>query len=261
MRVYISTDLEGCSGITLFAQTRDPVSPLYPESRRLLMGDINAAVEGAVEGGATRIWVVDGHGNPMNVVPELMHPAAEYLCGRGFPATWGLEAGFDCAFFVGYHAMNRTPDGVLCHTQSSRSEARYWYHGQEYGEIGQSAMIAGHFDIPVTLVTGDVAACREACQFLGAEVVTVAVKEGYGRECCRMLAPVRAHELIREAAREALKRVNRCRPYKVQVPLPGRMECLAELLPDAPTPDNLDELPRVVREKVFSDQLHIYDFS
>jgi hypothetical protein len=76
-----------------------------------------------------------------------------------------------------------------------------------------------------------------------------------------MIAPVRAHELIREGAREALQRAGRCRPFTVELPMPGRFECLEELLPDGPTPANLDELPRVVREKTFTDQLHIYDFS
>ena len=260
MRVYINTDLEGCSGITLFDQTRDSRGPRYAESCRLLMGDLNAAVTGAVEGGATEVWVLDGHGNPLNVVPELMHPAAEWICGRGFPAGWGLDEGFACAFLVGYHAMARTPDGVLCHTQSSRSDARYWYHGREFGEIGQEAMILGHFGIPIALVTGDVAACREAREFLGEEIVTVAVKEGYSRECCRMMAPAKAHELIRAGAKDAMQRISRCRPLKMDLPMPGRCEYLEELLPDGPTPANLDELLRVVKEKTFDDQLGICSF-
>lgn len=261
MRIYLCTDLEGCSGITLFDQTREPQSPYYPESRRLLMGDINAAVEGALSAGATEIVVLDGHGNPLNVVPEMMHPAAEYICGRGFPSGWGLDESFGCGFLVGYHAMARTPDGVLCHTQNSRSDARYWYHGQEYGEIGQEALILGHFGIPITLVTGDAAACREAHEFLGEGIVTVAVKTGYSRECCRMLAPVKAHELIRAGAEEAVKRAARCRPYKVPLPMPGRHERLTEPLPPGPVPANLDSLPRLVQEKVFDNQRDIYNFS
>jgi D-amino peptidase len=261
MRVYIMTDLEGCSGITLFDQTRNSLGPRYPESRRLLMGDINAAVQGALDGGASYVVVVDGHGNPLNLLPELMHPGAEFLCGRGFPEDWGAGDSFDCGFLVGYHAMARTPDGVLCHTQNSRSDARYWYHGREYGEIGQEALILGHFGVPITLVTGDTATCREAREFLGDEVVTVAVKHGYGRECCRMLAPERAHELIRAGAAEALTRVGRVAPYKVELPIPGRFSCLAEPWDEGAYPADIDERERIVRETTFTDQLNIYRFT
>jgi len=260
MRVYINTDLEGCSGITLFDQTRNSSGPRYPESCRLLMGDLNAAVEGALDGGAKEVWVLDGHGNPLNVVPELMDPAAEWICGRGFPAGWGLDDGFACAFLVGYHAMARTPDGVLCHTQSSRSDAAT---GTTAGSSGRSARRPSSWGTsasPSPLVTGDVAACREAREFLGEEIVTVAVKEGYSRECCRMIAPARAHELIREGAKGAMQRIARCRPFKMDLPMPGRCEYLEELLPDGPTPPNLDELPHVVKEKTFEDQLDIYSF-
>ena len=261
MKVYIGTDLEGISGVTTFDQTRDSDGPLYQSARHLLMGDVNAAVQGCLDGGASYVCVVDGHGRPLNVLPEEMHPGADFICGRGFGLAPELDATFACGMLIGYHAMAHTPNAVLSHTQSSRADCRYWYNDREFGEIGQEAMVLGHFGLPIVMVTGDEAACREATDFLGEEVVTVPVKKGYGRESCLMVPPARAHEAIRAGAKEALSRVPRCRPFKMQLPVRGRFEALAESLPATASPALLAAAPRRTLEKVFDDQLHIYDFA
>jgi D-amino peptidase len=260
MRIHICTDLEGVSGVTLFKQTREE-GPAYEQARLLLTADINAAVQGCLDGGADYVCVLDGHGHPLNIVPEELHPGAEYHAGRNFPDFWGdLQSGFDCAMLVGYHAMAHTPDGVLCHTQSSRSDSRYWYNGLESGEIAQCALAYGHYGVPVVMVSGDTAACREAVEFLGENIVTADVKHGYGRECCRMVAPQKAHELIRAGAREALSRIAQCRPYVVEKPLHARHERLAESVPDEATPEEVAAAPHLTFEKVCENQLDIYRF-
>jgi D-amino peptidase len=261
VKIYIGTDLEGISGVTTFDQTRNSDGPLYQSARHLLMGDINAAVQGCLDGGATSVCVMDGHGRPLNVIPEEMHPGADFICGRGFGLAAELDATFACGLLVGYHAMAYTPDGVLCHTQSSRADSRYWYNDREFGEIGQEAMVLGHFDIPIVLVTGDDAACREAREFLGEDVVTVSVKKGYGRESCRMVPPARARDLIRAGAQEAMSRVRLCKPFRMELPIRGRLEALAEPLPDTASPELVAAAPRRTRENVFDDQLHIYSFA
>jgi D-amino peptidase len=261
VKVYISTVLEGISGVTTFEQTRDSDGPLYQSARHLLMGDINAAVQGCLDGGASSVCVVDGHGRPLNVIPEEMHPGADFICGRGFGQAAELDATFDCGMLIGFHAMAHTPDGVLCHTQSSLSDSRYWYNDREFGEIGQEAMVLGHFDIPIVLVSGDEEACREAREFLGESVVTVPVKKGYSRESCRMVPPARAHNLIRAGAEEAMGRVPLCQPFKMQLPIRGRLETLAEALPRTASPALVAAAPRRTFEGVFDDQLHIYSFS
>jgi D-amino peptidase len=121
--------------------------------------------------------------------------------------------------------------------------------------------VLGHFGIPIVLVTGDEAACREAREFLGENIVTVPVKKGYSRESCLMVPPPRAHELIRAAAREALGRIQLCTPFKMELPVRGRCETLAETLPVTASPALVAAAPRRTREKVFEDQLHICDFS
>jgi D-amino peptidase len=261
MKIYIGTDLEGISGVTTFDQTRNSDGPLYQSARHLLMGDINAAVQGCLDGGASHICVMDGHGRPLNVIPEEMHPGADFICGYGSGLAAELDATFACGILVGCHAMAHTPDGVLCHTQSSRSDSRYWYNGREFGEIGQEAMVFGHFDLPIAMVTGDQAACREGKRFLGEDVVTVSVKKGYGRESCLMVPPARAHDLIRAGAEEAMSRIQRCKPFKMELPIRGRLETLAESLPDTASSALVAAAPRKTIEKVFDDQLHIYSFS
>ena len=181
-KIYVVTDLEGISGVYKFTQTRETDTPLALQAREYFMGDLAAVVRGLRDGGATEILVLDGHGNQA-VIPHLMEPGAKYLTGLPRPpGLHGLDETYAGLVFVGYHAMMGTPDGVLHHTQSSKSENRYWYNGVESGELAQCAAIAAHFGVPPILVTGDEAVCREAKQFFGDACVTVAVKQGVARE-------------------------------------------------------------------------------
>ena len=224
MKIYIVTDLEGISGVCTFQQTREP-GPMREEARHLLMGDVNAAVQGCLDGGATEVVVLDGHGGGFNFIPEEMHPDAYFVTGvQRLRAALGTDESFDAVMLVGYHAMMGTETGILHHTQNSVSESRFWYNGVETGEIGQAAILAGHFDLPLVLVTGDRAACDEAHRMLGEEIVTVAVKEGYSRQCGKLVAPKRAREMIRECAREAMSWIDQCRPYKPELPIHGRVQ-------------------------------------
>jgi D-amino peptidase len=146
---------------------------------------------------------------------------------------------------VGYHAMNRVANGVLFHSQSPNNDARYFYNDMELGEIGQAAMYYGDFGVPVAMVTGDVAVCREARELLGEGVVTVAVKEGYGRQSARCLAPARAHGLIRAGAREAIGRAAGLTPLRLQTPVRCWLETSAEPVPAEYTAAQLEAVAHV----------------
>ncbi|MFA4016411.1 MAG: hypothetical protein RUDDFDWM_001514 [Candidatus Fervidibacterota bacterium] len=261
MKVYIVTDLEGVSGICLFEQTREKQPELYEEARRLLMGEVNAAVQGCLDGGATEIVVLDGHGGGFNFIPEEMHPDAQFITGTHRP-TWlvGLDESFDAVLCIGFHAMMGTKNGVLHHTQSSKMESRYWYNGIEMGEIGQVALIAGHYDVPVVMVSGDKAACDEAKQLLGEEIVTVAVKEGYSRHCAKMLSPKRARELIREGAKEAMRRIRHCKPLKLQLPIKGELKVGSKEIADQIRPKRAKRVDDVTFVATFESALEILDF-
>jgi len=224
-RIYIMTDLEGASGVYQFAQTRES-GVLNDKAKEYLMGDVAAVVRGLRAGGATDIVVLDGHGSGA-FVPTLMEPGAKYIMGKPRP-SWlpDLDGSFAGVVQLGAHAMMGTPDGVLCHTQSSRTENRYWYNGVESGELAQCAAVAGYYGVPTILVTGDEAACREACKFFGPECVTVAVKRGISREAAELYPFKETRQALYEGARRAVAAIPRCKPYTLSLPIQGKKEYL-----------------------------------
>ncbi|MBN2129722.1 MAG: M55 family metallopeptidase [Sedimentisphaerales bacterium] len=253
LRIYIVTDLEGASGVYKFTQTREPGHPLGEKAKEYLMGDIAAVVRGLRAAGATDIVVLDGHGSQA-FVPHLMEPGATYITGTPRP---GPLTGFDDSFAglvqLGAHAMMGTPDGVLCHTQSSRSESRYWYNGVESGELAQCAAIAGHFGVPTIMVTGDQATCREAQKFFGSACVTVAVKRGIAREAAELYPFDETRQKLYEGARRAVAAIEHCQPYKLALPIRAKKE---HLVFDGPSPKGR----RVTKEGVIEDVLKLMKF-
>lgn len=225
-KIYILTDLEGISGVFKFGQTREKDSPPNIQACEYFMDDLSAVIRGLLDGGATEILVVDGHGNQC-VIPHMMEPGIKYVTGVPRPgAMWGLDSTFVGMVQLGAHAMMGTPDGVLAHTQSSRSENRYWYNGVESGELVQCASIAGYYDVPTMLVTGDEATCREAKQFFGENCVTVAVKDGIAREAAILYPFEETHKALYEGAKRSMEALSRCKPYKLDMPIKGKLQYL-----------------------------------
>jgi len=222
LKIYIETDLEGASGVFKFSQTREKDTPLNIEACEFLMGDIAAVVRGLRAGGATEIIVSDGHGTQA-FLPRLMEPGAKYVTGTPRPSS-GLDATCAGLVMVGCHAMMGTPDGVLCHTQSSRTENRYWYNGVETGEIGQSAIVASHYGVPPIMVTGDEAACRETKKFFGEHCVTVAVKRGLAREAAELYPFAETRQALFEGAKRAMAELPNCKPYQIKLPIQAKKE-------------------------------------
>jgi len=263
MRVYVETDLEGVSGVCVWEQTRDRESAMYQVARKLLMGDIAALVDGLIAGGATEVTVDDGHGGGFNFMPDLMDPRANYVTGRSRPGMADRTEqyqGYDAAVLLGYHAMAGTPKAFLCHTQSSKRGDRYWYNDRESGEMVQSALFLGHFGIPLVMVTGDVATCREAHDFFGPDIVAVAVKEAYSVEYGKLLAPEKAHDLIREGAREAMRRVGTAEPYVLEMPIRGRLRFPDKSNADAFRPRLSKRVDDYTFEAEFQDATQVYYF-
>lgn len=227
-KIYIATDLEGMSGVYRFEQTSDRNSPHYRAAVDYMMGDIAAAVRGFRDAGADEIVVLDAHGGGNNFNPALLAPGARYVTSIRSAATvlWPLDASFAGLVLLGYHAMWGTPDGVLFHTQSSTSERRFWYNGVESGEIVQHAAIAGHQGVPVIMVTGDEATCREARRFLGKAPVTVATKQGFSREGAILKPFEETRAAIYEGAKEAFARIGQCRPFRLKLPIRAKCQLL-----------------------------------
>jgi len=233
-KIYIETDLEGASGVYKFTQTRETDTPAAREAREYLMGDIAAVVRGLRDGGATEILIIDGHGN-QTFIPHLLEPGAKYLTGlpRTEPFPY-LDETYDGLVQLGLHGMMGTQDAVLHHTQNSRTENRYWYNGVESGEIAQNAAIAGYYNIPTILVTGDEATCREATKFLGPECVTVAVKKGIHRESAILYPFAETRKALYEGAKRAMANLPKCKPYKLATPVQVKKQRL-EAVPGSAT--------------------------
>ena len=218
MRVFIVSDMEGVAGITKREQCEGG-NPMYNEGQRLYTAEINAAVAGAFDGGASEVVVMDCHGAGKgwtfnSLLHEQLDPRCEYVVQNVWTEhTETLERGCDAALFVAMHAKAGTGDGVLSHTVSGTSWHSLSFNGVEVGETGINAALCGTWDCPVLLVTGDEAVCREARQLLGEGLVTVPVKKGFGRYSARHIPPARSRELIQDGARRALAAGDAVRPY------------------------------------------------
>ena len=211
MKIYIHTDLEGISGIdNIEMMSREHTR--HREAVENLMADLNAAVDGAFLGGAKHVTVLDSHGGGGNFILEMLDKRAENDT-KPNKKWWGiLDESYDATFFIGAHAMAGTINGFLDHTQSSTSWYNYSVNGRKMGELGQWAMVAGHFGVPMAMVSGDEAACVEARQFFN-PVETAIVKTGIGRNRAKLVELDEARARIREAARRAVSIIPNARPF------------------------------------------------
>ncbi len=257
MQIYLCTDMEGASGVTMRDEI-EPGAPRYEFGRRMLTQDVVAAVEGLKGGGATRIVVLDGHGGGSNFLYDQLPSGAEYVCGQGgTPALPFLDGSFNAVGFVGQHARAGTPNAVWPHTQSWEHVLGLWANGVEIGEIGQFAIAAGHYDLPVIFLSGDRAATCEVKELCG-EVETAAVKEGASATRARCMALSDAHDAIYEAAKRSLKLVGKARPYKVSLPLELRIRFTDVKLTDGPVSTGAERVDPVTVRRVVDSALEVY---
>jgi D-amino peptidase len=236
MKVYISCDLDGVCGVVDREQLFDSASADYRRACALLTAEVNAAVEGALSAGADEVVVNDGHYLMRNIIPEDLHPRAHLIAGRFKPGfmVQGLDDSFGVVLFVGYHAGAGVAEGTLNHT----------YHAFELrlndlvcSEGTINAAVAGHFGVPVGLVTGDTATIDGLREQLGNSVRGVAVKEGITRLAARHLMSVpQAREAISQEAAGAVVdvREGKCPvPLKLTSPITMRLTFKESLYADA----------------------------
>ncbi|CAL9300620.1 M55 family metallopeptidase [Streptomyces sp. SudanB182_2057] len=197
MRIYISADMEGVTGL-VDADDVQPGGRDYERGRAEMAADVNAAVRGALAAGAAHVLVNDAHGPMRNLLPEALHPAARLVRGR--PKRLGMLEGltgeYDAVLCVGYHSRAGAP-GVLSHSFMGHEIEDMWLDGRPVGEIGLAQATAAALGVPVVALTGDDAACAEMTEW-DASVATVPVK--YARD--RFAAELR--EAIEETVAAAL---------------------------------------------------------
>jgi D-amino peptidase len=213
LRIYISADMEGVAGVTGPDQLR-PDGFEYKEFRKVFTAEVVAAINGAREAGATHIVVSDSHGNGLNLVPELLPQNIELV--RAWPRPLGMMEGidhsFDAALLIGYHSSAGNPAGIAAHTISSKLFSSVKVNDIEVGEAGLSALVAGHFGVPVVMVSGDDAAVTEITKLLG-PIEGAVVKWPISHGSARHLMPEASRKLIRETVVAGIGRRDELKPY------------------------------------------------
>ncbi len=222
MKVYIACDMEGATGVISRDQTSKDGRE-FEEARRLLLSDVNAAIEGALAAGADEIIVADMHDGSLILPTRELHPAASYVVGvpHHSPRFPFLDETCDCMFLIAYHAMAGTYPAVIPHTMTGAWE-EYAVNGVAVGEVEIDAALAGAVGVPVTLVTGDQAVCAEARRFLG-DIETVEVKQAVDPNRALCLPAAKTYELIREAAKRAVQRAGEIQPFTFDQPVEVRI--------------------------------------
>jgi D-amino peptidase len=226
MKIYMMTDLEGVAGITDF-EDRSTDSHDNHETRmrmrRLLTGEVNAAIDGLFAAGATEVIVNDGHGAGYTIDFEQLDPRAQIIHGHERP-VWLPLLDETCAatLLIGGHAKASSPPGVAYHTMS-KAVKDWTINGVSIGEMGLQALIAGHFGVPMIFVSGDAHACREIRDLIPG-IGTAAVKRGLSRRSAVSWPPAKARELIRTGVQQALAQRDRIRPLRLDPPLIFRDE-------------------------------------
>jgi D-amino peptidase len=203
VKVFISVDMEGVAGIADWEQCL-PDGADYALGRELVLGEVNAAIDGAVAAGADEILVNDSHSVMRNLPPAALGARASYLSGRFKPLYMmeGLDSSFDAVVFLGYHAAMQTP-GVLSHTYNPRAIAEVRLNGTVTGEAGLNALVAQHHGVPVAVITGDQYVGPEAAPFCP-DIEVVEVKRSVSRYAAEHLHPEVARERVRDGVSAAL---------------------------------------------------------
>ncbi|MCX6376432.1 MAG: M55 family metallopeptidase [Armatimonadetes bacterium] len=225
MKIYMITDMEGVGGVINESHVFSD-RPYYEKAREWLTLDVNAAVQGAIEGGATEVLVCDGHGanSACNMLYEKLHEGAQYIQGTPWSEYLQDLAGtFGGMFHIGAHAMSGMQGAVLEHTMSSAAWVEMRINGTPMGEIGLCAAAAGHFGVPFIMVSGDDKACAESEELVPG-IECAVVKYGIGRTCARLLPMPVVHRLIREKAKAAVQRAKAVKPFVVESPVEIEIE-------------------------------------
>ncbi len=219
MKLFLSTDFEGTSGIVAWEQIIEG-NPEYELGRKLLTNEVNAVIEGALEGGATEFVVNDAHHHMRNLHPQDLSGQAVLITGRHKPLYMmeGLDASFDGVCFVSYHGSIGAEQAVLSHTYNPGAIWEVRINGEVVGESGINALVAAHYGVPIIFVSGDEVTAREA-QSIAPNAVKVVVKQSLGRFAAAHLHPTLACDMLRSGATRATREISTMQPPPFVLPV------------------------------------------
>src|SRR5436190_8653430 len=219
LKIYISADMEGVVGVV----TADQLGPQgfeYNRFREFMTEEVKAATEAAFEAGATEVVISDSHGNGENLLIDKLPKNVTIV--RSWPRPLmmmqGIDETFDGVIFIGYHTSTNNMAGVRAHTISSARLADVRLNGKSMPEAGINAAIAGYFNVPVIMISGDDVIVKEATDLLG-NIEGAVVKWAVSFHAAKTLTPEIAYDLIRQKTRKAIARIKEFKPYKVAQPV------------------------------------------
>jgi D-amino peptidase len=241
MKVYIVCDLEGVAGVVDFKKQCMEEGAHYQQAIRVATQELNALIDGLIDGGATEIYAWPGHGDfPGGLDFELIHPECKLVMHAGDGGPAGIDSSFDAMVLHGLHGMAGAPDGVLSHSFYPLPK-NIWFDDKRIGEIALNIYSFGEHSVPCIMVTGDQAAVEEA-KTLVPKIEQVPIKWGLvekeklGALTVRQaisLSPEKARENIRKAAAKAMQKVSQIEPVQQKTPFTLRVEYIEEKYADA----------------------------
>ncbi len=219
LKIYISADMEGVVG-AVTAEQLGPEGFEYQRFRKFMTAEVNAAIAAARAAGAAEILVSDSHGNGQNLLIEELPNDVKIV--RSWPRELGMMQGidetFDGVIFIGYHSSTANTRGVRAHTMSSANITGLKLNGISMSEGSMNAAIAGHFGVPVIMVSGDDAAVAENQAVIG-DLEGAVVKWAESFHSATTLTPEAAYEVIGSATRSAVERIDRFKPFVLDTPI------------------------------------------
>jgi D-amino peptidase len=219
MKVYIQTDIEGVAGVTFFENRTDNTPRAYEHGQRmrvLLTGEVNAAVRGAFDSGATEVLVNDNHGTGYNILFEDLDPRCEIIHGRNCSGpAWmpELDDSFDALVLVGHHAMANTPGALLQHSRWEINGGKLFL-----SEASMAAALAGDLGVPSVFVSGDNLLVAEVSEKVTG-IQAAVVKKALSPYQARSRTPAMAREMIYRGVTEGLKQRQQIKPFKIPGPV------------------------------------------
>ena len=219
MKLFLSTDFEGTSGIVAWEQIIEGNAE-YEQGRKLLTNEVNAVITGALEAGATEFVVNDAHHHMRNLHPQDLSGRATLITGKHKPLYMmeGLDASFDGVCFVSYHGSIGAERAILSHTYNPGAVWEVRLNGEVVGESGINALVAAHYGVPIIFVSGDEVTVHEA-QLVAPTAETVVVKQSLGRFAAAHIHPALACELLQNGAARAVRNRNAMRPPEFKLPV------------------------------------------
>jgi len=219
MKLFLSTDFEGTSGIVAWEQILEGQAE-YAQGRLLLTDEVNAVIAGAQEAGAREFVVNDAHSFMRNLHPQDLQGEATLISGRQKPLYMmeGLDDSFAGALFVSYHGSIGAERAILSHTYNPRAIWEARINGEIVGEAGINALVAAHYGVPIIFVSGDDVTAHEAA-LVAPQAEMVVVKHSLGRFAASHLHPTVACRLLREGAGRAVQQLARMRPPALSRPV------------------------------------------